>query len=76
MGIFNFLARPLGAILHFIYQTIAFQNYGLAIILFTIIIKAVLMPLTFKQLKSSAQMQELQPKIKELQVKYKNVNRC
>ena len=46
-------------------------NYGLAIILMTILIKLVLFPLTQKQLKSMRAMQELQPKIKYLQDKYK-----
>jgi len=43
---------------------------GLAIILFTIILKTILLPLTVKSIKSTAAMQELQPKIKELQKKY------
>ncbi len=45
-------------------------NGGLAIILFTVLIKTVLLPLTVKSVKSTAAMQELQPKIKELQKKY------
>ena len=43
---------------------------GLAIIVFTIILKTLLLPLTVKSIKSTAAMQELQPKIKELQKKY------
>lgn len=45
-------------------------NAGLAIILFTILLKTLLLPLTVKSIKSTAAMQELQPKIKELQKKY------
>jgi YidC/Oxa1 family membrane protein insertase len=45
-------------------------NGGLAIILFTIFFKTILLPLTVKSIKSTAAMQELQPKIKELQKKY------
>lgn len=71
-SVFNFIPEFLGSVLYAIYNTIAFHNYGLAIILFTIIIKACLLPLTIKQLKSSAKMQELQPKLQELQKKYKN----
>lgn len=52
-------------------KTLGIPNYGLAIILFTIAVKVVLYPLTFKQLKSMRKMQELQPKIKDLQKKYK-----
>ena len=45
-------------------------NVGVAIIIFTIILKTILLPLTVKSIKSTAAMQELQPKIKELQKKY------
>ena len=47
-------------------------SWGLAIILFTVAIKIFTWPLTSKQLKSSKGMQELQPKIKALQEKYKD----
>jgi YidC/Oxa1 family membrane protein insertase len=50
----------------------ALGSWGIAIILFTIIIKLLTWPLTSKQLKSSRAMQELQPKIKALQEKYKD----
>lgn len=43
---------------------------GLAIILFTIIVKTILLPLTVKSVRSTMAMQELQPKIKELQKRY------
>ncbi|AFV10277.1 membrane protein OxaA [Thermacetogenium phaeum DSM 12270] len=47
-------------------------SYGLAIILFTIAVKIVLFPLTRLQMNSMRAMQELQPKIKEIQERYKN----
>ena len=47
-------------------------NYGVAIILVTILVKALLFPLTKKGSISSAQMQEVQPKIQALQAKYKS----
>ncbi len=47
-------------------------NYGVAIILFTILIKAVLMPLTVKQQRSMLKTQKLQPLLMELQRKYAN----
>ncbi|MBO8170002.1 MAG: membrane protein insertase YidC [Thermoanaerobacteraceae bacterium] len=53
-------------------QKIGIPNYGLAIILFTIVVKIVLYPLTYKQMVAMRKMQELQPKIKEIQKKYKN----
>ncbi|MCL6477911.1 MAG: YidC/Oxa1 family membrane protein insertase [Peptococcaceae bacterium] len=46
-------------------------NYGLAIILFTILLKIALYPLTLKQMKSMYMMQQLGPKIKEIQEKYR-----
>lgn len=45
---------------------------GLAIIIFTVILKTILLPLTVKSIRSTAGMQELQPKMKELQKKYKD----
>ncbi|SNS54480.1 YidC/Oxa1 family membrane protein insertase [Anaerovirgula multivorans] len=66
----NFIAQPLGALLRFIYQLIG--NYGLSIIVFTVIVKLAMVPLTIKQTKSMKKMQEIQPKIKEVQAKYKN----
>lgn len=47
-------------------------NYGVAIIIFTIFIKAVLLPLTVKQQKSMLKTQKLQPLLMELQQKYGN----
>lgn len=47
-------------------------SYGLSIILFTIIVRVILLPLNLKQIKSQAVMQEMQPEIKKIQEKYKN----
>lgn len=68
----DFIARPLGEFLLFIYNTLAFHNYGLAILIFTLVVKLGLLPLTVKQYRSSAKMQELQPLIQETQKKYKD----
>ncbi|MFH1032519.1 MAG: YidC/Oxa1 family membrane protein insertase [Chloroflexota bacterium] len=46
------------------------SNFGLAIIVLTIVIRALMYPLTFKQLQSSKAMQSIQPKMAELQKKY------
>ena len=46
------------------------SNYGLAIVVVTIIIRLILLPLNVKQLKSSKAMQDIQPELKELQAKY------
>lgn len=72
MGFLNFIAEPLGKFLYLIYNTVAFENYGLAIIIFTIIVRAAMVPLTLKQYKSTAEMQKVQPLLKEVQRKYAN----
>lgn len=46
--------------------------YGLAIVIFTIIVRLILLPLNIKQMKSTQKMSELQPEVKKLQDKYKN----
>lgn len=51
---------------------IGFASYGLAIILLTIIIKTLIYPLTWKQMKSMRKTMEIQPKLQEIQKKYKN----
>jgi YidC/Oxa1 family membrane protein insertase len=68
-GILTWLENGLKFFLNVFYKLV--HNYGLAIILVTILVKAVLFPLTKKGSVASARMQELQPKIKELQDKYK-----
>ncbi len=50
-------------------------NWGIAIIIMTLIIKIIFFPLTYSSTKSMAKMQELQPKIKALQAKYKKAKR-
>lgn len=47
-------------------------NYGLAIIIMTILIKLILAPLTAKQIASTRAMTKIQPKMKELQARYKD----
>jgi YidC/Oxa1 family membrane protein insertase len=63
------LLDALGWILARIYDFI--PNYGLSIIVLTIVTRLVLLPLGIKQIKSMQHMQALQPKLKELQKKYK-----
>ncbi|TYQ14750.1 UNVERIFIED_CONTAM: YidC/Oxa1 family membrane protein insertase [Acetivibrio alkalicellulosi] len=61
-----------GRILFFIYENIANNNYGVALIIFAITTRFLMLPLALKQIKSSARMQELQPQMQEIQKKYKN----
>ena len=51
---------------------VGFANYGIAIILMTILVKALMSPLTAKQVRSMKAMQDLQPALKKLQKDYKN----
>src|SRR5436853_1479103 len=46
-------------------------NYGVSIILLTVAVRLLLLPLGIKQIRSMHQMQQIQPKIKEIQKKYK-----
>ena len=62
------LASPMSYLLTWIYDFIG--NYGLALIIFTIIVKVVMYPLYAKQIKTTINMTKMQPKIKEIQQKY------
>lgn len=64
----SFITRILGFVLELCYSLIG--NYGLAIIVFTLLIKAVLLPLTVKQQKSMVKTQKIQPLLMEVQKKY------
>ncbi len=69
-GWFDVIAQPTLFLLNFFYGI--FKNYGIAIILVTIIFKAVFWPITQKGLKSMKNMQKLQPKMVKLKEKYKS----
>ncbi|HTX71609.1 MAG TPA: membrane protein insertase YidC [Rectinemataceae bacterium] len=68
-GMLTWLENILKVALNLFYQII--PNYGVAIILVTILVKAILFPLTRKGSVSASRMQELQPKMQEIQAKYK-----
>lgn len=75
MEIFNAIVDGMTWLLNWLYQftvNAGVPNYGIAIILLTIIIKMALYPLSHKQMKSMLAMQQLQPKVKEIQDKWKN----
>lgn len=72
---FDYLVELMKTALTFFYSITAkvgLPNYGLAIILLTIVIKMILYPLTIKQVKSMKAMQDIAPKMKALQEKYKD----
>lgn len=64
------ITRPMGWIIQLIYNLVS--NYGLAIILFTIIIKLILLPLNVRSQKAMKKQQKIQPILQQLQEKYKN----
>lgn len=61
---------PFGYLLDWLYQFTT--NYGVALILFAIVVQVVLMPMTAKSKKSMMKMSRLQPRIQEIQKKYEN----
>jgi YidC/Oxa1 family membrane protein insertase len=69
-GTFDILAKPCLWLLNFIHGVI--PNYGVAIIILTILTKIILWPLGTKSYKSMSQMKKLQPLIQEIREKYKN----
>lgn len=68
-AVVGFLANIFGYLLNFIYGLV--NNYGLAIILFTVAIQVLLLPFTIRQQKTMIKSNKIQAKVKELQKKYK-----
>ncbi len=69
-GMFTVLAKPCVWLMNQLYNVI--PNYGIAIIVLTILIKIVLWPLGSKSYKSMSEMKKIQPLMKEIREKYKN----
>jgi YidC/Oxa1 family membrane protein insertase len=64
--------QPLLNLLVWLYDVLPGQDFGLAIIVLTVIIKLILYPFTVSQIKQQRALQELQPKINEIQTRLKN----
>lgn len=65
----------LGKVLNFIYETLStfgIENLALTIILFTVVIKLILLPFTLKQQRGSKINQYIQPELQKIQKKYRN----
>ncbi len=81
MGIYSFLqpvADLISKVIDALYQVtvmIGFPSYALAIILISILIKIILFPLMQKQMKSTMNMQEVQPKLEYLQKNIKIIQK-
>ena len=67
MGI---IAKPIGYLLQLIYKLVG--NYGISLIILTVIVKTAMYPLYAKQIKSTANMSEMSEKAKEIQNRYAN----
>ena len=66
----SFLSDIFGYVLNFFYNLI--NNYGIAIIIFSVLLRLILIPITIKQQKTMKKSAKLQGKMKEIQEKYKN----
>ncbi len=66
----GFIAKPIGYLLQLIYKLVG--NYGISLIILTVIVKLVLYPLYAKQIKSTADMSDMSEKAKEIQNRYAN----
>jgi len=66
----DFISYIFGYLLNFLYDI--FNNYGIAIIIFSIVLKLILLPITIKQQKSMKKNAQMQEEMKKLQLKYKN----
>lgn len=64
------IAKPIGYLLAFIYRLVG--NYGISLIILTVIVKLVLYPMYAKQIKSTANMSDMSEKSKEIQKRYAN----
>ena len=76
MGIGDFfnlvLYQPLFNILILLYTYLPGHDFGVAVIVLTLIIKLILLPTSLKAVRSQRIMADLQPKLKEIQEKYKD----
>jgi YidC/Oxa1 family membrane protein insertase len=70
LALFAVVARAMLGILHFFYSIVG--NYGIAIILLTVVVRGAMFPLSYKQTKSMARMQALKPEMDRINEMYKN----
>ena len=70
MSFWDYLCVPFGWLLRVLYEGI--HSYGWALILYTLVVKIILLPFQMKSKKSMVRMNRVQPQIKEIQTKYAN----
>ena len=66
----SFFANLFGYVLNFLYELIG--NYGLAIILFSVLVKIAMLPISISQQKTMKSSQKINDEMKQIQFKYKN----
>ena len=66
----SFFANLFGYVLNFLYNLV--NNYGVAIILFSILVKIIMIPISIKQQRTMKQSAKIQDELKQIQYKYKN----
>ena len=71
-GWFWFIAKPLFLVMHWMNDHMV-HNYGWSIVLITVAINVLILPLRLSSMKSAKKMQSLQPEIKRINAKYKDV---
>lgn len=64
------LGKPLGWIMYWIYEVV--NNYGISIIIFTLLTKIILLPISYKQQLGTVRMQALNPKLNKIRKQYAN----
>jgi YidC/Oxa1 family membrane protein insertase len=69
LALFGAVARAMLAILHFFYSIVG--NYGIAIIMLTVLVRGAMFPISYKQTKNMARMQALKPEMDRITEKYK-----
>ena len=67
---FNFFANVFGYVLNYIYGIV--NNYGIAILVFTVLLKLVMLPISINQQKTMKKTAKIQKQTKQIQAKYKN----
>lgn len=68
--LYDIFGIPFGFLMRLIYNLV--NNYGVAIIIFTLVTKIIFLPVSYKTQKSSARMQALNPKLEKLRKSYQN----
>lgn len=70
ISFFSFIAVPLGWVMYFIHQYVG--NYGMTLLIFTVLMKILMLPLAISQQKGMAKMAAFRPKMEAIQKKYAN----